>query len=155
MLLWWDVVILISHAKKVKKYIGELIFIGEISTTFLVPISSMYSSSNTFFQNAKRLFKGRGEIVKFICSPHMFCLYIEIYWSEAYGHFVIYINREWDIVIMKKSPNKYYFPNMLLSKPLSFLFKPRSIHFRNISRDPILKSKSKTNKKTCQFWLNE
>ncbi len=60
------------------------------------------SSSNMFFKIAKRLFKGHGENVKFVCYPRMFGLFIEIYWSAV----VAILQYYWRVlnVFLNKSP---------------------------------------------------
>ncbi len=85
MLLWWDVFIGISHTVKVKTYFRNNIYFRDIYYISLRPhlfyICSLaelliriclFFSSNLFFKILKGwLFKGRGEIVKFVCCPRI------------------------------------------------------------------------------------
>jgi len=90
LLMWW------SHCHfPCVKQVGELIFIGEISTSFLCGprcfrllhclnfwfLFVHCSSSNIFFNIVKSLFEGRGETVKFVRGPRICGLLVR--WGET------------------------------------------------------------------------
>jgi hypothetical protein len=64
--------------------------------------------SNMFYKTARRIFEGRGEIVKCVSGPLMFCLFIDIYWSVIVA--ISNIIPESLIAILKKSQISIIFP---------------------------------------------